>query len=456
VYHARVERAAVDLHGHIDQMNHALREWRDAQRQLEPLEARLKALTERGAEILERWADVDDRHVHAIAEVEARLREFRETETRLQHEALDRLRAFERTLQQEWGAVRDMHEEPLRHVREQALALAETCRATADLSLRSYERTEARLAALEADLRADVSALSREVRTALELVRGSQPALPAAAPFPLESVMRIHEEERATDAPLPIAEAPPVPRALAPVPLRAVPLPVERPAESSAHDVEPDDTVDVPAQPASRDRRFVLATAAIVMLLSIAAIAWTQMRVSTRLDEATVRAAAAEQAIAATESQLAAAREEVQRQSSAAQDAVARASLLSDVMAAPDLVRFALTGVNEADGASGHVLWSRLQGLTLSAANLPPLSNGAAYRVWLLSSDVAIAAGTLEPDADGRATLVARNPPNLPRPINGLRVTLEPAGSVGTAPTGSAVLIRAVPVPVPVPAVPQP
>lgn len=451
MYHARVERALPDLYSQLDQMNAALREWREAQQQLEPLEARLRALTDRSAEVLDRWAEVDDRHVQAIADVEARLREFREVELRLQHEALERLRAFERTIRQEWSSSRDHYEEPLRQVREQALALAETCRATADLSLRSYERTEARLAALETDLRADVAALTREVRGALELVRGGQ-ALPApAAPFPLDSVMKIHEELRDAEragtepahapAPDPEPDLRPV-KVLGPVP---VPKPVKTAGSSSLFDTA-SDAASHATPPAgaffqTERGRLVALSAALVLAVGAAGY-WFQSHVTGRIDEAVGRAQAAERAAAASETQLSAARAEVERQSAAAEDAVARATLLGDVLAAPDLWRFALVGANEGEGASGQVVWSRSRGLGVSVIGLRPPAAGSVYRVWLLSTDRATAAGTLVPDASGRATLVTPNPANLPRPINSLQVTVESAAGTADAPTGVVVLAR--------------
>src|SRR5690348_198398 len=72
--------------------------------------------------------------------------------------------------------------------------------AAANLSLRAFERTEARLAALEADLHQRLTQLSNDVHTALNEMRRDGgavgPALPGPAPFPLDGVMRIHEEHR--------------------------------------------------------------------------------------------------------------------------------------------------------------------------------------------------------------------------------------------------------------------
>ncbi|MCC7009623.1 MAG: hypothetical protein IT184_12485 [Acidobacteria bacterium] len=441
-----MEPGTIDLHGQIDQMNAALREWRQAQLQLEPLEARLKLLTERGAELLDRWAAVDQRHAQAIADVEARLREFRDVESRLQHEALDRLRGFERAIQHEWAAVRDMHEEPLRQVRAQALALAETCRATADLSLRSYERAEARLAALESDLRADVSALTREVRTALGLVQGGQALAPPAAPFPLDSVLKIHEEEREVQrGPVPVPrpqaalpavvepaapppELPPIDVPVAPFRLREVPRP-----ESPHAEPPPADAVR-----SLFGRR--VAAGGVVLVLAIAA--WGGTVLVRQLRETAERAANAERTAAAMDAQLTAARAELQRQGDAAARAMERATLLGDVLAAPDLFRFPLVGTEAASGASGHVIWSRSRGIAVSVFGLASPGAGSTHQVWLTSPEGAVHVGQLVPDANG-ASLVTRNPASLPRPVTGVQVTLERADSIGRVPAGPLLLARA-------------
>jgi hypothetical protein len=52
-----------------------------------------------------------------------------------------------------------------------------------------------------------------------------------------------------------------------------------------------------------------------------------------------------------------------------------------------------------------------------------------------------VAAGLFVPDALGRTTTAFENPPELPRPITGAMVTLEPAGG-SPSPSGTPVLVR--------------
>ena len=57
---------------------------------------------------------------------------------------------------------------------------------------------------------------------------------------------------------------------------------------------------------------------------------------------------------------------------SEAQELASRAQMLGDVLAAPDLIRFALVGRESLEAAAGQVLWSRSRGiLVFSASGLP-------------------------------------------------------------------------------------
>jgi len=73
---------------------------------------------------------------------------------------------------------------------------------------------------------------------------------------------------------------------------------------------------------------------------------------------------------------------------------------------------------------------------------MPPLPPDAVYHIWLLTAGDAVSAGTVMPDASGRATLATDSPPDVPRPIVGVRVTLESAPG-SAMPSGATVLSRA-------------
>jgi hypothetical protein len=418
---------------------------------LQPLEDRLSNLSERGSEILNRLAAADERQAHAVSEVEARLSEWHATERRLHQDSLDRIRTLERTIEQEWRALRGMHEEPLRLLREQAAALGETSVAAASLSLRGYERAEARLSALETDLRTQLTQLSRDIHAALAEVKaaaiGAPAALPppASAPFPLDRVMRIHEGLRESDsspAAAPAASAAPIPATVVP---REEPRPqpvvafalsqrvdeLERGLTQEKQDIE--DTAAT-AKRLRRDWRIAVAAA----LIGIVALGALGLQLRRALNDASVRATAAEQQAAEADRQIATARAET----AAARDAATRAELLSSVLAAPDLLRFGMAGVGQASASRGQVMWSRSNGLVVSASTLPPAPSGAEYHVWLLTPGQPVRAGKLSPDTTGRATLVAATP-DVPQPVDGVAVTLEAVGSTSRVPVGLTVLTRA-------------
>jgi hypothetical protein len=450
VYHARLEHTIPELQAQIDRLNQALQKWQQAEQDLQPLAERLSHIGERGSEILNRLAAADTRQAHAVSEVEARLGDWNTFERRVHEDSLDRIRALERTIEQEWKALRDMHAEPLRQLREQAAALGETCVATANLSLRGYERAEARLAALETDLRAQLTQIAQDVHSALAELKGAQAAValpaPAAVPFPLDRVMRIHDDLRGADQANGGTTALTAGQPLLPDPVRDEAV-RQLPAAAALSE-----RVDVLERELTQERQEVHDTAerarrlrrdwwaAVVVLVSgIATVFWLGYRLQQQFLEATTRAAVAENRAADADRQIATARAET----AAARDTASRAEFVSRVLAAPDLLRIGLVGVGDLRTARGQIMWSRSNGFVMTASRLPPAAAGSEYQVWLRTPDAPIRVGVLTSDASGRGSLVTPNP-SVPRPVDGASVTLEPAGAAGPTPLGEAVLVRPV------------
>ncbi len=452
----RVESPISDLQAQIERLNAALQRWQHAEGELQPLEDRLSNLTERGSEILLRLAAADERQAHAVSEVEARLSEWHATERRLHQDSLDRIRTLERTIEQEWRALRGMHEEPLRLLREQATALGETSVAAASLSLRGYERAEARLSALETDLRTQLTQLSREIHDALAEVKaavggraiGPLPA-PAAAPFPLDRVMRIHDNLRepgdGSVATPPNAAARGTPgesaarteAAVLQLPAAELTERVDVLERELSHERQENQDTAASAQKLRRDWRMAIAAIAAAAVVGVVLIVMMGMRLQTAMDDAAARAEAAERQAADADREIATARAET----ASARDAAERAQFLSSILAAPDLVRFGLVGSGEMAAARGQVMWSRSSGLVVSASALAPPAAGTEYHVWLLTTSGPVRAGKLGPDANGRATLVTANP-DVPQRVNGVAVTLEAANTATSLPIGMSVLAR--------------
>lgn len=393
------------------------------------LERRLAALTDIGAEILRRWAATSSRHAAAVAQLETHLQELNGAGAQLHHDAEQRLADLEKIIQQEWNALRQLHEAPVRQLVEQAANLTEVCIATANSAQHGFDRAEARLAAMESALQRTTSELTMQVQTLLNEVRTLAPAsrqLPGETPsWPLADVTRLHQQLR--DGP---ASAPAGPRAL---------------PEASAPQPQP--TMFEPAaatQPRGGLSRAVLA-GAVVLILAAGGLIW---RLESDIRASAARAAESQRQLAlaadAATREMSRRQEEASRQLAVAEELAGRAQKISDVLAAPDLVRYALVGREALATASGQMLWSRSRGYVFSASGIPEAPQENTYQMWLLTRGGAVSGGTFSPDANGRVTLV--DSPKIPPPMLGAIVTIEPKGGSGT-PSGEPMLARAAPPP---------
>jgi hypothetical protein len=452
-----VELRLAELQTQIDRLSVALHQWHGAPDDGPPAQEQLSQLLERCNQALSRVAEIDDRHSKTAAQLEERLKDWSFVEARLEQDSDKRIRQFEQIIEHEWQALRKLHEDPARQLREQAASLGETCIAAANLALRGFERAEARIAELEAGLQGRMTQLAGELQAAVAELRrasGLPPASlpPDVSPFPLDSVMRIHQELRRTttdDAALPDNQAPlpqdasaaPAPKAILELP--AAPSDVGGRLGSPGRGVSGSESVRFTTarkESTPRDRRTALVAGAGI-IGAILMVLWLQYRADARLDEAELRATTAERQTDAANQQLVETREDAARRLAEARETALRAQIMTDVLAAPDLVRFNLGGGPAAPRAYAQVLWSRSRGLVFSGARLPPLGQGTTYQLWLLTSGAPVSAGVFAPDSAGRATLATDTPPNIPPPIRSAVVTLEPSGG-RPRPTGEAVLAR--------------
>ena len=390
---------------------------------------------------------------------------------------------IEQTIEREWQVLRQAHQAPVEELREQAAALGETCVTAARLALRGFERAESRLAALESDLQARMAQLSRDVQSLLADSHGAMLPRPhSLTPFPLERVMRIHEELRSSEQTADggkLAETTAAHDRRAPdngrhpahvngerrpagldafhqsspiVANVASPAALIRSAPPApAATVPPTPTVWTPvdAAPAQRpeaprwtSRRTLIALTALGCAAAIFAIV-IERRISAQLDTAASRVTAAERQASLATDAAAQTRTDAQRQVAEARDAALQSQIVGSVLASPDLRRFTLSGRNAAAAASAQVLVSRSRGLVVSATRLPPAQAGSAYQAWLLTNAGPVNAGAIEPDSAGRATLAIDALPRLAGPITGALVTLEPPGR-RAAPAGPVALAYAV------------
>lgn len=429
-------------------------------------EGRLADIAERGEQILARWTVASERHERVVDQLETQVSDWEVTSARLQRDASQRLQDLEQMVQHEWTALRGVHEEPLKQLREQANSLTEVCIATAHSAQRGFDQAEARLAAIEAEIDRRMTDLRREMQTVVAELRAN-PGLArlgaAQASWPLEEVTRLHHQLRQGDpqgAPLALEAAAESPDALEPSTIDVSPkaagtAPTPR-AESSTvtddlskrlrtlertldeREIEARSVEERARKSASAVRLAVIALAAVVVLAGGFTL-WMQARVRARVDDAQRRS---QEATAEAARQMAATREQAAKEIAAARELAVQAQVVSAVLAAPDLVRYSLGATAEGATGSAQALWSRTRGLVFSGTRLMALPNGSAYQVWLLTRGDAVSAGTAVPDAAGSITLAIQPPPQTTQtPVIGVIVTQEPV--TGSAkPVGRLLLAR--------------
>ncbi len=448
VYHAPLEPTSSDLQAQIDRLSLTVQMGRDSKSPLEPATQQLSRLAERCNEILNRWNEADGLHAHVVNEAALRLNEWSAIESRLEHDYTARLAKLEQIIEQEWQSLRQIHEEPVKQLRLEAAALGEVCVSAANLAIQGFERAEARLNALETNIQDRLTQLSQDVQMAIADGRREPELseLPGAtvAPFPLEGVMRIHDDlrESSPDAMAGSHALAPRDRSDNAIALTARMESLEREVTSERQEVRENATR---SESMRRTGRLALIALGIVLLVDALVGVIMQRNLNARLDDAASRVAAAEKRAEAASTvanqQIAAARADGDRQIAQARQAAAEAGIVANVLAAPDLIRFNLAGTDRAPRAYAQVLWSRSRGLVLSVSQLPQLAEGAIYQVWLNSDGGPVSAGTVTPDASGRAMLAVESPQNLPRGVSGVSVTSE-SGGVQSAPSANTVLSR--------------
>jgi hypothetical protein len=319
--------------------------------------------------------------------------------------------------------------------------------------MRGFARAETRLAALEQDLQGRMAQLSSDLQSVVAELRTARtpPRLPGAATaFPLDSVMRIHEELRESDR-----SAVPAPDLLKTGPIRALTKGTESATASASatglaarvESLERAVGADAAAAPHGGWRPLYFVIGLVVALAGVALFGlWMQRRVDARLNDAAIRIAAAErQRDATTEeanTRLAATRDEAARQVAAARESAAQAQIVGNMLAAPDLVRYWMTAVDPGSRAQAQLMFSRSRGIVFSASRLPAPGTGRTYQLWLLTRGGPVSAGLLTPDQAGRVTIASDVVPlSADRRLIGALVTLEQQGGA-SQPSAARALVR--------------
>jgi len=433
-----LELRLADLEANLNRLNTTLQQWGKSGEPPHPVEQHLAHLAERCADILKQWSTTSERHAHAVTELETKLNDWNDVAARLQRDASWRFQDLERLIEHEWASLRRLHEEPVRQLRDQAESLAEICVSTAGSTQTGIERAEARLATLEKDLHRRMDDLSRDVHAVLaELRQQNASALRSpASSWALDEVTRLHHEIRDSEG-----AGKNLTSALA--------LRTASGATQSADEVrrgksdEPAPTVELDPADVS-ERKWLAPVAGVALAVAIAggvsALFYNRAKIAS--DQAAAARLRTEIIANDANQRIESARRDAATQIELARNAASRAQITSDVLAAPDLVRINLIGGEGAARGSAQLLFSRSRGMVFSGSRLLSPGAGNVYQVWIWTTTDPVNAGTFAPDEAGRATLATDHPPDVPRPIVGARVTLEPAPGRDT-PSDQTVLFRA-------------
>jgi len=422
-----LERRLLNLQWQVERL------WQMAEGNVQPLEQRLAATADQYAANLQQWAATAERHAQAVSQLEAYVREWKEAANRLQHDTSERLRELEATIEREWDALKKVHEQPVRELREQAATLTEVCLATASVAQQELDRHEARLATFQGDIHRRLSEFGRELQSAIAEIRARTEQVPvrhdATSPWSLDDVMRLHGQLRTSGAVVGSAD---VARALdqvGPMPPRALPPAIadrldkiRRASEAPQLPERGRLAEDQPSAPAPRKWRAAVIGLGVAVIIAVG-LGW-QLRNEVQVAAQRAREAELESQRAAEDAarEAATAREQAVREIATARAMANRAERIGNVLAAPDLIRYSLSAAGAAPGASGQALWSRTRGVVFSASRIPPPPPNGAHQLWLLTRLDPVKAATFVPEPDGTVTLV-EDPPIVPRAVVGVMVT---------------------------------
>ena len=436
------DQRLTDLQSQLERLSVTLQDWRQQQEHLKPAEDRLADLTRQCGDIVHQWSATSNRQERAVQQLEERVSAFSSAEERLHKDSAHRLQSLERVIEQEWSGLRQLHQAPARELREQAVALGELSVAAANSSAAGLERAEARLADIERTLHYHLSGVSQrldqavaEIRTASLQPAVRSPETPAVATdashqsptWPIEGVVRLHNQLRESSEPTrPVVQARTIPSFALPAHEPEIEYRLESLEQAIAdRTAELRDATDRGRVTSRLSKLGLVASAAIVALAVGAGLTLRREArdAAARAAEAQVQA---QVAVNNANQQVSALKEEAARQVASAREDVARAQAVSDVLAAPDIIRYGVSGGGP-NGVSGQVLWSRTRGVVFSGVRLPAAPANMTYQLWLLTDGAPASAGTFVPDESGRITFSAPAP-NVPRPVIGAALTVEPAG----------------------------
>ena len=380
--------------------------WQRAERNDPPVDQRLSGMADEYAAYLERWANTVERHARAVTQLEAYVSEWKDASGRIQQR---------------------------------------------------FDRTESRLALFESDFHRTLSDFTREIQTAIAEMKAwpgrHTPGLDEANQWSFDDISRLHNQLRDLDGVVGPPRSPVPARQRSALPgSREFPPPMPdevQDAHVSAHAPAEDGPFMAGVQTDREERNarmWRIAVVGLALVVIMATVFGWRLQNQVRVGAQRLQAAELESAKAAAlaKSEAEAAREEAAREVATAREIAARAQTISNVLAAPDLIRFNLAATGGTSRASGQALWSRSRGLVFSASGIAPPPPSQQHQLWLITRAAPVKAGTFVPEADGAVTSVQPST-FVPRAVYGVMVTVEGTGG-GETPSGEPVLTSMPPV----------
>ena len=188
-----LEQRLLNLQWQLDRL------WQASEGNVQSVEQRLAGMADQYAENLKRWAVTAERHSRTVTQLESYVAEWKDANSRIQQDTFQRLRELETIIQHEWDALKKIHEQPVKELREQAANLTDVCIATASVARQGFDRAEARLASFEEDVHLILGEFGRDLQSVLAEMKarpGHQARLDGAPPWSLDDVTRLHSQLR--------------------------------------------------------------------------------------------------------------------------------------------------------------------------------------------------------------------------------------------------------------------
>ena len=188
-----LEQRLLNLQWQLDRL------WQAAEGNVQSVEQRLAGMADQYADNLKRWAVTAERHSRTVTQLESYVAEWKDANSRIQQDTFQRLRELETVIQHESDALKKIHEQPVKELREQAANLTEVCIATASVARQGFDRAEARLASFEEDVHLILGEFGRDLQSVLAEMKarpGHQARLDGAPPWSLDDVTRLHSQLR--------------------------------------------------------------------------------------------------------------------------------------------------------------------------------------------------------------------------------------------------------------------